>query len=240
VTRVHAAGPVRPLRLSLAGSAVGAFEAGGEVWFYWRDLVPLLGSMVQHWRRYLPQLVAPRFSRAMALPGLGQYPRRVFSSAGVRLLCGCSGAPLAGVLFHDLGDAMARRSGQVYRRPHLPVPELPCVFTLLPGPLVVAGWVLSRYAARGCVWLLAQEVRGVPGVSPWALLRRHPALAAGGGVVKMRLESGRMHPRLLLALPVVREMALMCSGPAALALFEVVSEEIAAGRHLFPGGAHGK
>ena len=110
------------------------------------------------------------------------------------------------------------------------------VFSRLSDPLLCHGVSLRRFHAVGLVWLLSREIDLLPAVSTWALRKRDPAITGR----RLRLADGDMRPRLAFTLPVVRQMALMCSGPAALALFEVVSEEIAAGRHLFPGGVHGK
>ena len=90
--------------------------------------------------------------------------------------------------------------------------------------------VLRRYCAGGQVWLLAADIDCLPKVRTWYLRQKDPALTS----LRLRLSDANMHPRLAFTLPVVRRMALMCRGPAAQSLFELVSAEIEAGRHFFP------
>lgn len=104
------------------------------------------------------------------------------------------------------------------------------VFCRLPGPLACQGVELQRLHAAGQVWLLAWDLGRLPALSPWVARQRDPSIIGR----RLRIEGGNMHPRLAFTLPVVQQMALMCRGPAAQALFELVSAEIEAGRHFFP------
>lgn len=106
---------------------------------------------------------------------------------------------------------------------------------LLPQPLVCEGLELRRFHAEGMVWVLAQDVDRLPAVSTWWLRQRDPALSGR----RIRLAGGNMHPRLAFTLPTLQQMALLARGPAAMVLFELVSAEIEAGRHLFVEDAHG-
>lgn len=205
------------------------------------DLVDLLGPRVLNWRQRLPVLSERRYSVRVALDGEAHRERLLFTLEGALLLCRRYMRRRDGGMFELLRDEIARLIGAPVVEPSSrPEGAVPCSLPALPGPLVLAGQVLHRFAFQGRVWLSARDLLRVPGVSPWLLLRRAPHLSGEGGAVKRRIVGHGSSPCLLLALPVVWEMALMCRGPAALALFEVVSEEIAAGRHLFPGGAHGK
>lgn len=109
------------------------------------------------------------------------------------------------------------------------------VLSPLPDPLVCHGVTLRRFHVVGQVWLLSREIDLLPAVSTWALRQRDTAITGR----RLRLAGGDMRPRLAFSLPVVRQIALLARGVPAKALFDLVSAEIEAGRHLFPGGAHG-
>lgn len=107
------------------------------------------------------------------------------------------------------------------------------LFRRLPGPLDCHGVELQRFHAFGQVWLLSLDLDRLPGVSSWVVRRRDPSITGR----RLRIEGGNMHPRLAFTLPEVQLMALTCRGPAAQALFELTSAEIAAGRHFFSGAS---
>lgn len=109
------------------------------------------------------------------------------------------------------------------------------VFRSLPGLLHCDGFDLTRVHALGYVWLLASDLNRLPAFSTWTLRRRDPSITGR----RLRLEVGTMHPRLAFRLADVRRMALQANGPAAQALFLLVTAEIEAGRDVFPGGSHG-
>lgn len=109
------------------------------------------------------------------------------------------------------------------------------VFRRLPGLMHCEGFDLARFHAFGYVWLLASDLNRLPAFSTWALRQSDPSITGR----RLRLDVGNMHPRLGFRLADVRRMALQANGPAAKALFLLVTAEIEAGCDLFPGGAHG-
>lgn len=109
------------------------------------------------------------------------------------------------------------------------------VFHSLPDCLHCEGVELARFHALGYVWLLDRDLHRLPAFSTWALRQRDQSITGR----RLRLEVGNMHPRLGFRLADVRRMALQANGPAAQALFLLVTAEIEAGRDVVPGGAHG-
>lgn len=198
------------------------------------DLVALLGPRVKNWRQRFPALMGRQYSVVLSLDDGPRHQRVLLSLEGARLLC-------TRYMRRDIPvfELLRTEIDRVIGPP--PTPQsLPArtvtVLQPLPLPLICMGFVLHRYECLGQVVLLASEVGQLPGVSPWALLQRNPGLKNGGGVIKKRV-AGSMQPRTLFTFATVREMALVCHGPGAQALFDVVTTEIEAGRHLHPGSA---
>ena len=198
------------------------------------DLIALLGPRVKNWRQRFPGLMGRQYSVVLSLEDGPRHQRVLLTLEGARLLC-------TRYMRRDIPvfELLRTEIDRVIGPPSIPPapPSLKvCSLQPLPLPLICTGFVLHRYEWRGKVWLLASEVGQLPMVQPWALLRRNPGLKDGGGVGK-RLVGSSMRPRTLLSIEAVREMALMCQGTEAMTLFELLSAEIQAGRHLHPGSA---
>ncbi len=198
------------------------------------DLIALLGPRVKNWRQRLPGLTARQYSVVLSLDDGPHHQRVLLTFEGARLLCTRYMRRDIPV-FELLRTEIDRVIGPPVTPQSLPTRTV-TVLQPLPLPLICMGFVLHRYECLGQVLLLASEAGQLPGVSPWALLRRNPGLKTDGGVIKKRV-AGSMQPRTLLTFAALREMALMCHGPGAQALFDAATAEIAAGRHLHPGSA---
>ncbi len=101
-------------------------------------------------------------------------------------------------------------------------------------PLLGFGLAFGRYHAAGAVWLLALELEPLLGVSTWRLCKLQPELGGREFTRRLRLADGPQHPHRVFSLPAVRSMALMRSGAAVQALFNLVDAEICAGRQHYP------
>lgn len=223
------------------GIELPRYVRGGRTVFLQADLARALGGVVFRWRQVLPRMVDNRrYALRDVVEGQGRRQRQLFTLDGAAALCGASSRPAAQPLFHELTAQINRIKGLQPAPVAAPSPSsppvepTPCmVLQRLPSSMDCAGVALPRYAAGGEVWLLGVDLDCLAGFWSWPLRRRNAALTGQ----RMRLAGGNMHPRLAFTLPVVREMALLSRGPAAQALFELTSAEIAAGRHFFSGAS---